>query len=117
MFRRILMISLCAGWLAVPSAADGLRDPMRPAGAAPAAPRALTVQALRLEGVIQGERRVAIVNGRVVGAGDSVAGARIIEVLDNGVRFERAGRISTLTLPAAPPNTVVRVARSQDQKP
>lgn len=117
MFRRLILISLFTGGWAASAAADGLRDPMRPMGTAPAAPRALSVQALRLEGVIRGERRIAIVNGRLVRAGDSIAGVRILEVLDNGVRFERAGRISTLTLPAAPPTTAVRVARSQDKNP
>jgi MSHA biogenesis protein MshK len=117
MFRRLILLSLCTLGLAATAAADGMRDPMRPVGAAPAAPRALTVQALRLEGVIGGEKRVAIINGKLVRAGDSIAGARIIEVLHDGVRFERAGKVSTLTLPGAPPSTAVRVARSQDKKP
>jgi MSHA biogenesis protein MshK len=117
MFRRLILISLCTGWLAIPAVADGLRDPMRPVGAAPAAPRALSVQALKLEGVIGGEPRVAIINGKLVRAGDSIAGVRIVEVLENGVRFERGGRISTLTLPAPSPTTAVRVARSQDKNP
>ncbi len=97
--------------------ADGLRDPMRPAGATsapPAAPRMLSVQTLKLEGVIAGETRVAIINGRAVRAGDTVAGVRIIEVLANGVRFDRAGKISTLTLPATHANAAVRVVRSKE---
>jgi hypothetical protein len=63
--------------------------------------------------VIAGEKRVAIVNGRLVRAGDTVAGARILEVLAHGVRYERAGKIQTLTLAVTPANTSVRVARSR----
>jgi hypothetical protein len=61
-------------------------------------------------------KRVAIINGRLVRAGDSIAGARIVEVFATGVRYERAGKIQTLTLASAPANTNVRVARS-DKKP
>ncbi len=117
MFRRLTLVSLCATWLASAAHADGLRDPMQPAGTPPAAPRALSVETLRLEGVIGKDKRVAIINGRLVRAGDSVAGVKVLEVFANGVRIERAGKVSTLTLPQASPNATVRVARSQDKKP
>jgi hypothetical protein len=111
--RILLLLALCG------SAAQGgeLRDPMRPAGAAtaPAAARPTTVHALKLEGVIAGERRVAIVNGRLVRAGDLIAGARILEVFAQGVRYERAGKIQTLTLATTPANSNVRVARSDKE--
>jgi MSHA biogenesis protein MshK len=115
MFRRPRLLPICALLLATATHADGLRDPMRPAGSAPAAPRALTVQSLRLEGVIGGEQRVAIINGRPVRAGDVVAGAKIVEILANGVRYERAGKSFTLTLAAAQANSAVRIARSQEK--
>jgi hypothetical protein len=95
--------------------AEGLRDPMRPAGSAPpAAPRMLALQSLRLEGVIDGQKRFAIINGRLVSAGDEVAGVRILEVLSQGVRFERAGKVTTLMLPARSANVAVQVARSKE---
>lgn len=115
---RLRIVAVCA---LVAAAAAGrvfaaeLRDPMRPAGA-PTAVRPAPVYSLKLEGVIAGEKRVAIVNGRLVRAGDSVAGARILEVFASGVRYERGGKIQTLTLATAPANTNVRVARS-DKKP
>jgi hypothetical protein len=100
--------------------AGELRDPMRPSGAptAASAPRAHAPAAatLKLEGVIGGERRVAIINGRLVRAGDVVAGARILEVFAAGVRYERAGKVSTLTLPVARAHAAVRVARSSNDK-
>jgi hypothetical protein len=98
--------------------AGELRDPMRPAGASaatPAAARPAVVHSLKLEGVIAGEKRVAIVNGRLVRAGDVIAGARILEVFAHGLRYERAGKIHTLTLATAPAITTVRVARSDDK--
>ena len=113
--RIVAVCALIAGAAAGRVFAGDLRDPMRPAGA-PAASRPAPVRTLKLEGVIAGEKRVAIVNGRLVRAGDSVAGARILEVFANGLRFERGGKIQTLTLASAPANTNVRVARS-DKKP
>jgi hypothetical protein len=98
--------------------AGDLQDPMRPSGAsaAPAAPRAAAVSSLKLEGVIAGEQRVAIINGRLVRAGDIIAGARILEIFAHGVRYERAGKTQTLTLPLARATAGVRVARSPKDK-
>jgi hypothetical protein len=115
MFRRRRLFPIFALLLATATQADGMRDPMRPAGAAPAAPRALRVQSLRLEGVIGGEHRVAIINGQAVREGDVVGGVKIVEILVNGVRCERAGKSFTLTLAAATANPAVRVARSQEK--
>jgi hypothetical protein len=105
--RAILFSTL----IAAAASAGELRDPMRPAGA-PTAARPAPAFSLKLEGVIAGSRRVAIINGRLVRAGDSIAGARIVEVFATGVRYERAGRIQTLTLPVAAAHASVRVARS-----
>jgi hypothetical protein len=95
--------------------AQAIRDPMRPAGVAPAArPRA--VSTLKLEGVISGPVRVAIVNGRLVRAGDDVAGAKILEVLNDGVRYSRAGKVHSLLLPGVAATAVTRVVRSAEAK-
>jgi len=117
-FRIIAICALVAAAAAGRVFAAEFRDPMRPAGAptAAAAARPAASTSLKLEGVIAGEKRVAIVNGRLVRAGDTVAGARIVEVLAHGVRYERAGKVQTLTLVVTPANTNVRVARS-DKKP
>jgi hypothetical protein len=117
MFFRLTFVSLCAGLLASAAHADGLRDPMRPMGTPPAAPRALSIETLKLEGVIGKDKRVAIINGRLVRAGETIAGVKVLEVFANGIRIERAGKVSTLTLPEAPASSTVRVARSQDKKP
>ncbi len=89
--------------------AQTFRDPMRPAGAAPAPTRSVSATP-RLEGVIQGPTRVAIVSGRLVQAGDVVNGATVLEVLPNGVRLSRAGKVQLLQLPAEPMPGSVRVA-------
>jgi hypothetical protein len=108
--RRILIASLFLLAVAKIASAQTFRDPMRPAGAAPAAARAGAPAALRLEGVIDGAQRVAIVSGRVVHAGDVVNGTTVLEVLRNGVRLSRAGKVQLLTLPAEPLPGSVRVA-------
>jgi hypothetical protein len=114
--RRLLALAI--GLLAASASARSgdLRDPMRPPGSAPSAARASAPSAMRLEGVISGAARVAIVNGRVVVAGDLVNGATILEVLADGVRFTRGGRIQTLTLPGTRAVATVRVA-SEARKP
>ena len=113
-FRIVAVLALVAAAAAGRVFAAEFRDPMRPAGA-PAAVRPSPVRSLNLEGVIAGEKRVAIVNGQLVRAGDTVAGARILEVLAHGVRYERAGKVTTLTLAVTPANTNVRVARSRSE--
>jgi hypothetical protein len=118
MNRRLRFPGLCAALLigAAASHAAEVHDPMRPAGA-PVAARPAPVFALKLEGVIAGSAsNVAIVNGRLVRAGDSVAGARIIEVFATGVRYQRAGKIQTLSMPVVHANSNVRVARSPEAK-
>jgi len=110
--RKILVASLLLLDV-VNASAQTFRDPMRPAGAAPAPMRAAAPAALRLEGVINGATRVAIVSGRVVRAGDTVNGAQVLEVLPNGVRLSRAGKVQLLTLPVEPMPGSVRVAEAK----
>jgi hypothetical protein len=113
--RRLLVVSLLILAVAKVASAQTFRDPMRPAGAssAPVRVTAPAPAALRLEGVIQGPTRVAIVNGRVVHAGDVVNGAQVLEVLPNGVRLSRAGKVLSLTLPAEPMPGSIRVAEAK----
>ncbi|MEO8019924.1 MAG: hypothetical protein ABI769_19105 [Pseudomonadota bacterium] len=114
MRRRLRILCLVPLLLAAGVQAQTFRDPMRPPGSTPASARVAGPVALKLEGVISGAVRVAIVNGRLVRAGDSVAGAQIIEVLSDGVRYLRAGRVQTLLLPEVRALTGVRVARSPE---
>jgi hypothetical protein len=111
--RKILIAALWVLAVAKIASAQTFRDPMRPAGTAPAPLRAAAPAALRLEGVIQGPTRVAIVSGRLVRTGDVVLGATVLEVLQNGVRLSRAGKIQLLTLPAELMPGSVRVAEAK----
>jgi len=113
--RKILVASLLLLAIAKVASAQTFRDPMRPAGAAPAPVHTAAPAALRLEGVIQGQTLVAIVSGRVVKAGDVVNGATVLEVLPTGVRLSRAGKVQILTLPTEPNIGSVRVARSNSE--
>lgn len=111
--RKILVASLFLLAVAKVASAQTFRDPMRPAGVAPAPMRAAVPAALRLEGIINGAQRVAIVSGRVVHAGDTVNGAQVLEVLPNGVRLSRAGKVQLLTLPVEPMPGSIRVAEAK----
>jgi MSHA biogenesis protein MshK len=110
---RLVTFSCAALLLAATASSQVIRDPMRPAGAAPAV-RARAASTFKLEGVISGSVRVAIVNGRLVRAGDDVGGAKILEVLSHGVRYSRGGKVHTLLLPGAAASAVTRVARSPE---
>jgi MSHA biogenesis protein MshK len=116
MRRRLRIIALCIAPMMLANAAhaQAFRDPMRPPGAAPAKSTVARSTTLKLEGVISGAVRIAIVNGRLVRAGDEVDGARIVEVLADGVRYTRAGREQTLLLPGVLALATVRVAHSPE---
>ena len=77
---------------------DGLVDPTRPsrAGAGATAEQGVHVQAiLDRSGV-----RVAIVDGKLVRAGDRVANILIEEVMSDGIRYSESGRTTIARLPA-----------------
>ena len=116
--RHLAFAALCILLLVGIARGGELRDPMRPAGApaAAAASRPAPVYSLKLEGVIAGTQRVAIINGRLVRAGDTIAGAKILEVFAQGVRYERAGKVQMLTLPVTRADAGVRVVRSKPER-
>ena len=78
--------------------ADRLVDPTRPANAK-AVVSYQNTGALRLEAVLRSDgNTIAIVNGKVVRAGDRIGTARIDEVMPNGIRYTRDGRSYTTRL-------------------
>lgn len=88
--------------------ADRLVDPTRPANAK-AAVSYENADTLRLEAVLRSEgKTVAIVNGKVVRAGDRIGTARIDEVSPNGIRYTRDGRSYTARLD----NKVIQVRQN-----
>ena len=114
--RALLLLALLLLGACACARGGDLQDPMRPPGRAPAVLRPAAPTDIRLDGVISGATRVAIVNGRVVSAGDVVNGATILEILADGVRFTRGGRVQTLMLPGERAVAIVRVA-SEASKP
>ena len=82
--------------------ADRLLDPTQPAHLRPAN-ASETLPTVRVEAILQsGERRVAIVNGKVVRAGDRVGAVQILEVNTDGVRYSRGGETNVARLTTKP---------------
>jgi MSHA biogenesis protein MshK len=80
------------------AAAERLADPTRPAHAKPSAP-APSAAEMRLEAVMKsGDRHVAVVNGRVVRAGDRIGDVQIEEITSDAVRYRRGGQSQVLRL-------------------
>jgi len=74
----------------------GLQDPTRPASFSSSASVDAT---LTLESVLLGpERKVAVINGKVVAEGDSVSGAQVIAIGKNSVRLRHRGETVELVL-------------------
>jgi hypothetical protein len=82
--------------------ADRLVDPTQPAHLRPTN-ASETLPSVRVEAILQsGERRVAIVNGKVVRAGDRVGSIQILEVNTDGVRYSRGGETNVARLTTKP---------------
>jgi hypothetical protein len=78
--------------------ADRLVDPTRPYNAKSDS-TAEPTDSIRLEAILRsGERHLAIINGKVVRAGEHVGPARIDEVFADGVRYTRDGQTHTARL-------------------
>ena len=92
---------LLNAWLLLPALAfaDGVRDPMRP----PALPAAQAARVPEAAPVLQAVfhaagRRVAVVNGRTVREGDSVAGLFIESIGVDFLRYRQGNRSGLLRL-------------------
>ncbi|HTE39517.1 MAG TPA: hypothetical protein VK629_01735 [Steroidobacteraceae bacterium] len=96
------VLVLAALLAALPVRGETLIDPTRPANA----PRAVStggevveVQARVTAVFVAGGRRVAVLDGRVVKAGDRFGDIVVQEVLADGVRYLRSGRSEVVRLP------------------
>jgi hypothetical protein len=113
---RGMMIALLCAACAVArtgASAEPLDDPTRPSNARSATQlRPLEPGELRLEGIFRrNERRIAIIDGRIVHEGERIANATIEEITVDAVRYSRGGhdhiaRLARTTLqvrrPSAP---------------
>lgn len=83
------------------AAADGLIDPTRPPQASDTS-GGPSRQGVRVEAVLRSkERDLAIVNGKIVRAGDHVSGVQIEAILVDGVRYVRDGQVHVARLQPA----------------
>ena len=83
------------------AAADRLADPTRPPQASDAS-ASPSQDSVRVEAVLRSkERDLAIVNGKIVRAGDRVAGVQIEAILPDGIRYVRDGQVRVARLQPA----------------
>ena len=83
------------------AAADRLVDPTRPPQA-PSPGSEPSYEGVRVEAVLRSaERDLAIVNGKIVRAGDRVAGVQIEAILPDGIRYVRDGQVRVARLQPA----------------
>lgn len=88
------LAALLLSMTAQAATAEHLADPTRPANARTVATTQV-VSAVKVEAIMHsGKGQLAIVNGQVVRPGDVVSGARIDEILSDGVRYTRGGQTS-----------------------
>jgi MSHA biogenesis protein MshK len=101
-FAISTFIAAGACLIAGTAAADQLFDPMRPANSVDASVAATVAGQIRVEAIVNdGERKIAIVNGRVVREGDRVGGATVESISAGAVRFNRGGRSELISLPTS----------------
>jgi hypothetical protein len=81
--------------LPVPTFADEMRDPMRPdaGGSGGGVQRAAGARWVVTGILISPERRLAMINNRLIGVGEKVDGARIRSIRGNGVELDVGGRL------------------------
>lgn len=93
-YLAVILLSLTAR----AAMADRLVDPTRPYNAKSDS-TAEPTDSIRLEAILRsGDRHLAIINGKVVRAGERVGPARIDEVFADGVRYTRDGQSHTARL-------------------
>lgn len=112
---RCAPLPLLAVLAVPPTLAEGLRDPMRPPMASTAAPDRAPARALRLEAIlVEGERRVAIVDGKVVSEGERVSGAVISAIHADSIQYTRDGRTHEARLRRAEELAAMKRRSSED---
>lgn len=100
--KQLLLALPFAAALAADVNAEELVDPTRPSHVAAARDSNTTrAPSWQVESIIVSPgRRLAVVNGRVVGVGDRVGGAKVTEILPYEVRLEYQGEIRRISLVA-----------------
>ena len=109
------LATLLLSMTAKAAVAERLVDPTQPAHTRPAN-NGDTLSAVRVEAILQnGERRLAIINGKVVRAGDRVGSIQILEVTNDGVRYSRGGEVGVARLSEKAMQVRRNVTRSEEK--
>ena len=119
--RRCVLLAGALLALAPGVFAQALVDPTRPPDAAPVPASAASAGAARpqLQSVLisnrPGGRRLAVIDGRSVRAGDKVGGAVVVSIGEASVVLRRGKTLETLRLypPAVDANDAMHVRRKQ----
>lgn len=101
MFRPWLALLLMSA-AAAAGAQPGLGDPTRPTSLSEPqeSTRAAQMPRWRLQStLIADDRRVAVINGRIVSVGERIEGATLLEVRSDGVTLQQDGQRLNLRLP------------------
>ena len=90
---RLTGIIFCAGLLMVSAAGYAAQDPMRPPHFSnPTESRNTKKEPIVLQQIlISKDRKIVIVNDKVLQEGQSISGAKIIKIEANQIRIRRAG--------------------------
>ena len=116
MLTNRYLATLLLSMTAKAAVADRLLDPTRPADARPTS-NGETLGAVRVEAILQSDGRLlAIVNGKVVRAGDRVGAIQILEINANGVRYSRAGATRIALLEGQSMQVRHNVVHSEDEE-
>jgi hypothetical protein len=107
------LATLLLSMTAKAAVADRLVDPTRPASRGSAVSTAS--EAIRVEAILRsGDRHLAIVNGKIVRAGDQVGAVQILEVFGDGVRYSHAGQSHVVRLDLRTMQVRRNVAHQED---
>ena len=92
----ISFLFACAGFVCAEEQSEKLRDPTQPLGFVA---QKATLPKLELQAVfIRGDIREAVINGKRVKIGETVAGAEVLTIDDKSVAYRRNGVIAKLSL-------------------
>lgn len=98
----VLLCALCVSIFAEEFTYDshGKKDPFSPPVISAVEKAGTEVLAgVRLEGIIWDEKKpIAVINDKVVGIGDEISGAKIIDIRQNEVIFDVNGQMVTVKL-------------------
>jgi MSHA biogenesis protein MshK len=90
-FLVTMLVGFYVSIIAPAQSADTLRDPTRPY--TPPAQSGIAQKQFVVNAIFVSEdRRIAIINGKLVTQGDAVDGAEVIEILNDSVRLDNHGK-------------------------